>query len=159
MLNVRPAQDEPNLLQVSQDMGRLLADAIRAASVVPTFFSQVAANVLRIATQRFAAQGYEQPLRSAFVRHGVLPPGPAFAVAATQPMPMAAAAAEPTTLQQVRLSVAEYGLGVPSVLVYAASEPKRSTLLAQRWLSERRSPPLRMKRQRPSSRTCCVGGV
>jgi len=124
MLNVRPAQDEPNLLQVSQDMGRLLADAIRAASVVPTFFSQVAANVLRIATQRFAAQGYEQPLRSAFVRHGVLPPGPAFAVAATQPMPMTAAAAEPTTLQQVRLSVAEYGLGVPSVLVYAASEPK-----------------------------------
>ena len=34
-------------------------------------------------------------------------------------------AAELKTLPTLRLSVAEYGLGVPSIVVYAAAEPKR----------------------------------
>src|SRR5262249_56537064 len=50
------------------------------------------------------------------------------AVAATQaPVRAAAVAAstESTTLPRLQLSVAEYGLGVPSIVVYAAAEPKR----------------------------------
>ena len=36
-----------------------------------------------------------------------------------------AASMESTTLPRLQLSVAEYGLGVPSIVVYAAAEPKR----------------------------------
>jgi hypothetical protein len=120
-------RDEAALLQVSQDMGAILVQGIRAASVVPTFFSQVAASMLAVAVTRFAAQGYEVPLRSGFVRHGILPPS--MAVAATHaPARVAPAAPSPSeskTLPTLQLSVAEYGLGVPSIVVYAAAEPMR----------------------------------
>src|SRR5256886_17543832 len=36
-----------------------------------------------------------------------------------------AASTESATLPRLQLSVAEYGLGVPSIVVYAAAEPKR----------------------------------
>jgi hypothetical protein len=126
MLATQDTTDEAALLQVSQDIGAILVQGIRAASVVPTFFSQVAASMLAVAASRFSAQGYEAPLRSGFVRHGVLPPS--MAVAATHaPVRIAALAAtsESKTLPTLQLSVAEYGLGVPSIVVYAAAEPKR----------------------------------
>jgi hypothetical protein len=129
MLATTETRDEAALLQVSQDMGTILVQgirAIRAASVVPTFFSQVAATMLGVAATQFSAQGYEVPLRSGFVRHGIL--APSMAVAATHaPVRAAAVAAstESTTLPRLQLSVAEYGLGVPSIVVYAAAEPKR----------------------------------
>jgi len=53
---------------------------------------------------------------------------PSMAVAATHaPVRAAAVAASTasTTLPKLQLSVAEYGLGVPSIVVYAAAEPKR----------------------------------
>src|SRR6266511_2318166 len=78
MLATTDTRDEAALLQVSQDMGAILVQGIRAASVVPTFFSQVAASP-----------------------------------------------SESKTLPTLQLSVAEYGLGVPSIMVYAAAEPKR----------------------------------
>jgi hypothetical protein len=128
MLKARPAQDEQNLLQVSQDAGRILTGAVRAASVVPTFYSQVAANMLSIASSQFRPQNYEQALRSAFVRHGVLPP--AMAVAVTAPGRAAAEAAAPPEedggeLPQQQLSIGEYGLGVATITVFAAAQPKR----------------------------------
>jgi hypothetical protein len=127
MLATTGTRDEAALLQVSQDIGAILVQGIRAASVVPTFFSQVAATMLAVAASRFSAQGYEAPLRSGFVRHGILPPS--MAVAATHaPARIAALAASPSeskTLPTLQLSVAEYGLGVPSIVVYAAGEPKR----------------------------------
>src|SRR3989454_5071710 len=79
MLATTETRDEAALLQVSQDMGTILVQGIRAASVVPTFFSQVAASMLGIAATRFSAQGYEAPLRSGFVRHGILAPSMAVA--------------------------------------------------------------------------------
>ncbi len=82
--------------------------------------------MLGVAATQFSAQGYEAPLRSAFVRHGIL--APSMAVAATHaPVRAAAIAAstESTTLPKLQLSVAEYGLGVPSIVVFAAAEPKR----------------------------------
>jgi len=88
--------------------------------------SQVAASMLAVAAARFSAQGYEAPLRSGFVRHGIL--APSMAMAATHAPVLAAAVAagtESATLPRLQLSVAEYGLGVPSIVVYAAAEPKR----------------------------------
>jgi hypothetical protein len=120
MLATTETRDEAALLQVSQDMGTILVEGIRVASVVPTFFSQVAASMLGIAATRFSAQGYEAPLRSGFVRHGIL--APSMAVAATHVAVRAAAVAastESATLPRLQLSVAEYGLGVPSIVVYA----------------------------------------
>src|SRR5262249_61356481 len=81
---------------------------------------------LGVAATKFSAQGYEVPLRSGFVRHGIL--APSMAVAATHaPVRAAAVAASmaSATLPKLQLSVAEYGLGVPSIVVYSAAEPKR----------------------------------
>jgi hypothetical protein len=126
MLAMKDTKNEAALLEVSQDIAVILVEGIRAASVVPTFFSQVAATMLGVAATQFSAQGYEVPLRSGFVRHGIL--APSMAVAATHaPVRAAAVAArtESATLPRLQLSVAEYGLGVPSIVVYAAAEPKR----------------------------------
>src|SRR5262249_50509993 len=84
------------------------------------------ASMLAVAATQFSAQGYELPLRSGFVRHGIL--APSMAVAATHaPVGAAAVAAstESATLPRLQLSVAEDGLGVPSIVVYAAAEPNR----------------------------------
>jgi hypothetical protein len=127
MLGTTASRDEAALLQVSKDIGAILVQGIRAASVVPTFMSQVAASMLAVAAARFSTQGYEAPLRSGFIRHGILPPSMAV-VAAHASARIAALAASPSeskTLPTLQLSVAEYGLGVPSIVVYAAAEPKR----------------------------------
>lgn len=127
MLATKSTRDEAALLLVSRDAGTILVQGIRDASVVPTFFSQVAATMLVIATNQFSAQGYDVPLRSAFVRHGILPPSMAMAVTQATPRTAAAApaAVDTTTLPTLHLSVAEYDLGVSSIVVHAASEPKR----------------------------------
>src|SRR5439155_21475390 len=63
MLATTDAKDEAALLQVSQDMAAILIQGIRAASVVPTFFSQVAATLLWGSARQFSAQGYDVALR------------------------------------------------------------------------------------------------
>src|SRR5262249_45769943 len=129
MLATTDRKNEAALLQVSQDMGAILVQGIRDASVVPTFSSQVGATMLGVAASQFSAQAYEVPLRSGFVRHGVLPP--AMALAATRArLPrrteaIAATRTEPKTLPTLHLSVAEDGLGIPSIVVYAAPHPNR----------------------------------
>ena len=127
MLKVRPAQDEANLLRVSQDAGRIITEAIRSASVVPTLYSQVAAGMISVANGTASLRLYEPGLRDAFVRHGVLPPAMArTVVAATR---AAAAVAAPALvgaeLPPQQLSVDEYGLGISKIMVYAAAQPKR----------------------------------
>jgi hypothetical protein len=128
MLRARPASDERNLLQVSQDAGHILTSAVRSASVVPNFYSQVAANMLSIANSEFGPQQYEQALRSGFVRHGVLPPAMAVAIAGPgrAAAPVAADSAGDTSqLPQQQISVGEYGLGVATIVVHAAAQPRR----------------------------------
>ena len=122
MLKARPARDAANLLQVGQDMGRILVSAIRRAAVVPTFYSQVAANMLQLADAQF--KGYRQALKSAFVRHGIVSPAAAAAIPASVAHARVASV-QPRRLPTVELSVAEYGLGVDSIGVHAAAEPKR----------------------------------
>lgn len=127
MLSTKSTKNEAALLQVSQDIGAILVQGVRTASVVPTFFSQVAATMLNVATSQYSAQGYDVPLRSAFVRHGVLPPSMAIAMghAAERTVAAGASRTESTTLPTLHLSVAEYGLGVSSIVVHAAAEAKR----------------------------------
>jgi hypothetical protein len=125
MLAARPTRDEASLLQVSQDMGRILVTAVRAAPVVPSFYSQVAANMLQIADAQF--RGYGQALKSAFVRHGIVSPGAAVAISASR-APARAAAARARQLPKIELSVAEYGLGIESIIVHAAGEPTRHAI-------------------------------
>jgi hypothetical protein len=130
MLGTKSAKNEAALLQVSQDIGAILVQGVQNAAVVPTFYSQVAASMLSVAASQFSAQGYDVPLRSAFVRHGILPPSMAVAVTHAAPhaaaaMAGAAGAAESKTLPTLQLSVAEYDLGVPYIMVHAASQPKR----------------------------------
>jgi hypothetical protein len=122
MLAARPARDAANLLQVSQDMGKILVAAIRAAPVVPTFYSQVAANMLQIADTQL--KGYRQALKSAFVRHGVVSPVAAVAIPASKALGRISAMVS-RQLPKVELAVAEYGLGIKSIIVHAAGDPMR----------------------------------
>ncbi|MCC6611717.1 MAG: hypothetical protein IT515_18850 [Burkholderiales bacterium] len=117
MLKARPARDEANLLQVSQDMGRILTAAIRGAAVVPTFYSQVAANMVQLADAQF--KGYRQAMKSAFVRHGVLAPAAAVAIPAAAGR-VRGMGAQPERLPTITLPVAEYGFGVDAITVHAA---------------------------------------
>jgi hypothetical protein len=129
MFKLRPTRDEDNLLQVSQDIGLILVNSLRAAAVVPTYFSQVAAQMMQVANTQFPKINYSQALKSAFVRHGILSPAVSIVVApAAAAMDGAAdlfAADQNTELPQLRLSVAEYDLGVDTILVHAAAGPTR----------------------------------
>src|SRR5262249_12799852 len=54
MLAMKDTKNEAALLEVSQDIGVILVAGVRAASVVPTFFSQVAATMLGVAATQFS---------------------------------------------------------------------------------------------------------
>jgi hypothetical protein len=128
MLKAHPTQDEATLLQVSQDIGKILVDAVRQVPVVPTFFSQVAATMIHTANQQFAALAYGVALQSAFVRHGIVPAATSVVLAAPPAQAVAgvaAGAAPDTSLPQLSLSISEYGLGVDSIMVQAAGQPKK----------------------------------
>ena len=153
MFGTQSAQDEMHLLQTSLDLAQILIAAIRAAPVVPSFYSQVGINMINIANTNFPATTYSMALRSAFVRHGILSPATAVTfpavpmAAAAAPSPQSAAAAvtpssqsaaapaRPSSplstiaavvkeLPQLRLAVSEYGWGLETVLVHAASQAK-----------------------------------
>jgi hypothetical protein len=127
MFSLRAVQDEPNLLQVSTDMGTILIGGVRAASVVPTFYSQVAINMIQVAGSEFTEISYGDALKTSFIKHGIISPANA-AVFAQAKMEIAVAPAQQdqtSELPKLSLSVSEYGLGVDAILVHSASEPKR----------------------------------
>lgn len=128
MFKLKQVQDEMNLLQVSNDMAQILISGIRAASVVPTFFSQVAVNMVHFAKRQFADIAYDQALKSTFVRHGVISPSTSMsfsmhALALTEEE--AEATAQEKELPRLQLAIAEYDLGIDTIIVHSASEPKR----------------------------------
>ena len=85
-----PAPTVQSLQRVTRDAGRLLVDAIRNAPVVPSYFSQVAAQMIAADEARFARK-YRDVLKGAFVRHGVLSLEAAASIVG-RPAPVAAAA-------------------------------------------------------------------
>ena len=127
--------DEAELLQVSQDMGRLLVDAALAAPVVPDYYSQIAAHMIEADQTRFASR-YSPVLKGAFVHHGILSLQAATAVsgmrAETAPArSITAAAAQPAaSLPRISLPAADFGLGTMQLYVNGPSEAKRFAVAA-----------------------------
>ncbi len=132
MFKLQAAQDEKSLLQVSQDMAQILLAGINGASVVPAFYSQVAHKMVEVANAGFAKIGYGQAIRSAFIRHGILSPSTPVAVAPkpANVMMMMASPAEAKDLPQSSINIAEYGLGMDSIMVHTASEQVPSKMFS-----------------------------
>lgn len=79
-----------SLQKVTRDAGRLLIEGIGKAPIVPTYFSQVAAQMIAVDEARFARK-YRDVLKGAFVRHGILSLEAAAGIIG-RPLPVAAAA-------------------------------------------------------------------
>jgi hypothetical protein len=124
MFALQPKRDVDGLIQVAQEAAQLLVDAVQQAPVVVAYFSQVAAHMLAAEQTRFGGR-YQDALRSAFVRHGVL----ALSHAATAPRAAAATAAKvraatEASLPQVAISGGQFGFD-EELVVHVAAEPKR----------------------------------
>ncbi|MBI3892693.1 MAG: hypothetical protein HY303_14320 [Candidatus Wallbacteria bacterium] len=125
-LSQNPAEDV--LGQASLDMRTLLVDGVRNAQVVPELYAQVAAKIVEADAHRFAGK-YSAALKSAFVRHGVLP----LSVAATPrggtragaAAAMAAPAAAPAGL--ARFDGEHFGLGGLKVVAFSSAGNAAST--------------------------------
>ena len=74
MFDADAAKDEAALARVSVDMARLLVDAVRAAPVVPTYMSQVAAAMLASDGERFQGR-YNDALQRLKEAHALQPEG------------------------------------------------------------------------------------
>jgi hypothetical protein len=71
MFKANGAQGEAALLATSRDMGSLLVDGVRNASITPTYFTQVAAAMVQADKARFRGR-YHDALSSAFAERGIL---------------------------------------------------------------------------------------
>lgn len=117
----RPTEAE--LHAVSKKAADYLIGAIENATVVPTFYSQVAAAMVHRAhpTDKHAVVG-------GFVQHGILSlPAAASAIAGTARVAAAAAAAPVSTkpsldLEDVTIDGAQYGFGTQTLLVHGMAE-------------------------------------
>jgi hypothetical protein len=128
MFKSRSAQDEENLLQVSLDMGRILVNAIQAASVVPTFYSQVAVNMMQVANSLFPKDNYVEALKAGFLKHGIISPASSAVItlAALKKNKVVSDLDHSSgqELPKLSLAVQEYGLGSDNIVVHSAAEVK-----------------------------------
>lgn len=128
MFKSRDAQDEENLLQVSLDMGKILINAVQAASVVPTFFSQVAVNMMQAAASLFPKNNYVQALKAGFLKHGIVSPASSgiltLASLKKNKVVQNLDHSSGTELPKFSLAVHEYGLGSDHIVVHSAAEVK-----------------------------------
>jgi hypothetical protein len=143
MLEAEAAPTSDTLLSVSKQAASFLVSGVLAASVVPSYFSQVAAAMLHAMSG--AGEKYRSAFSGAFVRHGVLSLSTAANPAATVTITGAGAAAarvlaavavapaahaaqgEGAGLPTLPVSTTEYGFGeeIASVLIHAATQPRR----------------------------------
>jgi hypothetical protein len=128
MFKSRPTQDEENLLQVSLDMGKILINAVQAASVVPTFYSQVAVSMLQVANSLFPKDGYVQALKNGFLKHGIISPASSALITLTALRKNKVVSdldhSSGKELPKLSLAVQEYGLGSDNIVVHSAAEVK-----------------------------------
>jgi hypothetical protein len=82
------AVDDEALRVAGEDAAALLVAAVSATAAVPAYYAQVAAHLIEADQHRFAGK-YTSALQAAFVRHGILSPAAADAVAddTTAPAP------------------------------------------------------------------------
>ena len=125
-----PTSDD--LLAVSKRAGSLLVAAVQAAPIVPEWYSQVAAALM--AADRQSGGKFEVPLKSAFVRRGILSTQTAVAIGALQAGSAAIAAGAPViALKDMPLQAidgAAYGLGNVPLFVHVANQTRRIAALA-----------------------------
>lgn len=122
---------ESDLLQVSQDAGKLLVTALQVVPANSDFYSQVATYMIE--ADRFYFNGkYSSALTSAFVRRGILSLESAAMISShlsslvTAGRRMTAPRRKASTeLPQIALSAANYGLRSKMLLVSVAGEAKR----------------------------------
>ncbi len=123
---------EANLLDVSEDIGKLLVSSILSASIVPDYYSQVAAAMIAIGEQTPYKGKYRDALKGAFVRHGILSLEAAATVGTTPPpktsgvaggLGMTAGALAAAALQ---LPGKKFGLGEKTLLIHAPEESRWS---------------------------------
>src|SRR5262249_31426909 len=122
---------ESNLLQVSQDAGKLLVEALQVASATSDFYSQVAAHM--IGADKFHFKGkYGSVLTDTFVKRRILARESAATIGPVSHSPavtmrgMAAPERQASAaFQQVTLPAADYGLSSETLLVNAPGAAKR----------------------------------
>ncbi len=118
---------EAELLAVSEEIADILVDAVQQASVVPSWYAQVAAAMVQVSQSANAK--YPPILKGVFVRRSILSlnsasnvQGLQISLAATR-MVGVAAASPSDALTVVALPSDHYGLDLP-LLVEAASHPR-----------------------------------
>ncbi len=120
-----PATDAA-LATASRDAALLLIDAVRAAPVVPAYYSQVASLMLAADHDHFGGK-YTAAVKSAFVRRGILSLAaaaslrPAAASAARRSVLTAGKPVSPAGLVSVAFDAEEFALGKGKVHVLTAS--------------------------------------
>jgi hypothetical protein len=111
------AKSEANLVEVSRDLGQLLIDGVHAASITPSYFSQVAASMVQAEQSRFAGR-YHSALTQAFMKRGILSVGSALSLV-EQPVPTTYGSPQPLVL----------GMAAPlPVLSYEGEAPDEAFL-------------------------------
>lgn len=73
MMQLAAPPSDASLRQVSRDMGRLLVDGIRTATITPAYYSQVAAAMIQADRARNNGR-YRRALAEAFIERGILSP-------------------------------------------------------------------------------------
>jgi hypothetical protein len=128
-----PTADD--VLEVSTAAGSLLASAVQAAPIVPEFYSQVAAALIDADRQNGGT--FLVPLKSAFVRRGILATQNAVATSflqtATSSAATAAAASSAGGSKDLPLQAIDgalYGLGNVPLFVHVATQARRVVALA-----------------------------
>src|SRR5229473_2293799 len=128
--SANPTADD--ILEVSRDAGSLLVTAVQAAPIVPEWYSQVAAALIEADRQNGGT--FEVPLKSAFVRRGILTPQNAMAIGALQEASAAIATAVPAIRsKEMPLQAIDggaYGLGSVPLFVHVANQTRRIVALA-----------------------------
>jgi len=126
------ATDPDSLLESSREMGEILANSVLSASIVPDYFSQVAAQMVQVAENAPFGGKYRDVLKSAFIRKGILSLQAASSLGALKRQnarSMTASIQSYTSksgeLPITSISAAQYGLKRSSIQVHSAEEPKK----------------------------------
>jgi hypothetical protein len=123
MYNSMPqANESENLFKVSIDITRILIESVKNAAVVPAFFEQVAASMINYASVSFPDTGYGQALRSAFIRHGIIPAANSADLLNISFVHNSNEAANELT--QIPVSITEYGLDIDKITINSRVKQK-----------------------------------
>lgn len=121
--------DDAGLLRSARRFRPLLVEAVRTARITPGWFCELAAALIE-ADRRLYRGRHAEPLRTAFVRRGLLTVEAAARVGAARPRPRVAAD-ERDEMPQVRLPGAPFGCGRRTLAVaVAGSAPRRGIAAA-----------------------------